>query len=328
MVMRLLVLLCFFLLATSALAAPRPYLQRPTLSFANLPPLTDPHALNPKVRYIGGYELTAHGTDQVTGLSDLQLFPDGAGVKVEAISDEGVAVTFNMQPDEKGGLKDSEVEIDRLRDQNGDIYDNKDFNDAEDIAYDPVRLTRYVSFERFRRIMSYDSPQIWQGKGQVIDFAGLPEFPTNEGMEGLTYINDKSGAFLLVGVEAGGFWRCGLSDHACGEVAAPEPPGFLYKMTSLAVLDYSSPAHDHDILALYRYFLPFDGLRSVLSLLHYDNKRLVKVNDLARIDVPLPRDNYEGVAALKTPTGYRLYLVCDGLNETAKPKILLFDWTQ
>ncbi len=70
-------LLCLCLLAmavriTTAHAEPRPYLQKPTVSFRSLPPVTDPHPLNPDVRYIGGYELTAHGTDQFTGLSDLQ----------------------------------------------------------------------------------------------------------------------------------------------------------------------------------------------------------------------------------------------------------------
>mgnify|MGYP000391438745 CR=1 FL=1 len=66
--MRLLVVGFFILATASAQAEPMPYLQKATVSFRTLPQVADPHPLNPNVHYVGGYELTAHGTAEFTGL--------------------------------------------------------------------------------------------------------------------------------------------------------------------------------------------------------------------------------------------------------------------
>lgn len=310
-------------LATAATAEPVPYGSE-SVSFRSLPPIVDPGALNPHVRYVGGYEITAHGTSQVNGLSDLQLTPDGDGLKVEAISDLGAGVTFTLRPDGKGALLDSPVKIELLRDEEGRTAINRDSNDAEDIAVDPATGERFVSFERFQRIMAYAPGTAWGGTPRKLPLGGLPVFPNNEGMEGLSFFHEPAGNGLLIGVEAGGFWRCPLSTYDCTSVSGPAVPGFLYKLSSLAPM----PDDDHAILALYRYYDPFTGPRNVVSLLRLEGDTLVKVADLARVTPPLPYDNYEGVAALKTATGYRLYLICDGLHEADKPKILMFDWTK
>ncbi len=309
-------------LASQAHAELRPYDQKPTVSFKVLPAIADPNQMNKAVHYLGGYEMTAHGTEQFLGLSDLQLFPTPEGLRVEAISDLGAAVTFDVVADGKGGLKDTAVDIDLLRDQEGRAYFNRELSDAEDIAYDAQGDTRYVSFERLQRVMAYPAPEGWRGTGRVLPLSGLPAFPTNEGMEGLTLVHGA----LLIGVEAGGFWTCPLATSACREVSGPGAPGFLYKLTSLAVLD--DGAAKPEILALYRYFDPFTGPRNILRLLRFEGNRLVVVEDLLKIAPPLPWDNYEGVAAVRTATGYRLYLVCDGLHDADKPKILVYDWTR
>ncbi len=309
-------------LVTPAHAELRPYNQKPTVSFKTLPAIAGPNQMNKSVHYLGGYEMTAHGTEQFLGLSDLQLFPINDGLRVEAISDLGAAVTFDMVPDGKGGMRDTAVDIDLLRDQEGHAYFNRELSDAEDIAYDANRGTRYVSFERLQRVMAYPAPDGWRGTGRVLPLSGLAAFPTNEGMEGLTLVKGS----LLIGVEAGGFWTCPLTTYDCREVSGPGAPGFLYKLTSLAVLDDS--VAKPEILTLYRYFDPFTGPRNILRLLRLDGDRLVVVEDLLKIAPPLPWDNYEGVAAVKTPTGYRLYLICDGLHDTDKPKILVYDWVR
>lgn len=309
--------------ASAATAEPVPY-GGETVSFRTLPAIVDKGALNPHVRYVGGYEITAHGTSQVDGLSDLQLTPDGDSLQVEAISDLGAGVTFAMMPDGKGGLLESPVRIELLRDKEGKTSINRDFNDAEDIALNPVTGERFVSFERFQRIMAYAPGTAWGGTPRQLPLSGLPVFPNNEGMEGLSFFHEASGDNLLIGVEAGGFWRCPLSTFACTAVEGPAVPGFLYMLSSLAPL----PDDDRAILALYRYYDPFNGPRNVVRLLRLEGNRLVKVADLARVAPPLPYDNYEGVAAVKTGTGYRLYLICDGLHDGDKPKILMFDWTK
>lgn len=313
-------------LATAVHAESIPYTQSATASFRTLPAIADPKPLNPKVHYVGGYELTAHGTSLLMGLSDLQIEPDGDALKIEANSDWGWIVRFTLKPDGKGGLLDSPLEIDQLRGTDGLPMANKSFGDAEDLAIDPATHDRFVSFEGQQRIIRYPEPQTYRGQGEVLPVTGLPLFPANQGMEGLTYIREAGGDALLVGVESGGFWRCPVKTWACTEVHGPAVPGFMYMLTSLAVLDYSDPRRDHDILTLYRFYTPFTGPRNVLRLTRLEGDQLVTVEELAKIAPPLPYDNYEGVAAVRTATGYRIYLICDGLHDGDKPKILMYDW--
>ena len=314
-------LLLALLIAAPARAELHPYLQKATVRFQPLPP-AQARPINPDVRYVGGYELQARGTDFLTGLSDLQLFPDGGGLRAEAVSDYGAIALFDLRPDAEGGFQDSELSVDPLRDADGEPYYDKRFGDAEDIAYDPRTGAHYVSFEGYQRVMRYTD---WHGRGETLRLSGLPPFPSNEGMEGLTFIHETGGDSLLIGVESGGFWRCALDNGACREVRAPGPPGFLYMLTSLAVLDYDG--RDHDILALYRYYDPFNGPRNILRLMKLDGDTLTLEATLLKIAPPLPYDNFEGVAAARTKDGYRLYLISDGLHPQDRPKLLVFDWT-
>ena len=314
----------FGALAVTACAEPVPYTQSATVSFRALQYVDQPKPLNANVHYAGGFELTAHGTDLLMGLSDLQIERDGDTLKIEANSDWGWIAHFELKPDGKGGLLDSPLTIDPLRGLDGKPLANKSFGDAEDLAIDPATHDRFVSFEGQQRIVRYPEPKTFKDQGEVLPLTGLPLFPANEGMEGLTYIREAGGDALLIGAESGGFWRCPVKTWACTEVQGPPVPGFLYKLTSLAVLDYDDARRDHDILTLYRYYDPFTGPRNVLRLTRLQGDQLVTVTELARI---APYDNFEGVAAVRTATGYRIYLICDGLHEKDKPKILMYDWT-
>ncbi len=316
------------LLATSAHAEPIPYLQKPVVSFRALSG-SDPKPVNPKVRYVGGYELEAKGTSELAGLSDLHVFPEGNTLKVEAVSDFGAMAQFELKPDGKGGYLDSPLEIDPLLDPEGKRFTYKNEADSEGMTVDPVSGDRYVSFEGHQRIAKFaqagKSPP-WRHAGETLPLAGLPNFPANQGMEAVTFIQAPKDDALLIGVESGGFWRCGLALNVCTEVHGPATPGFLYMMTSLAVVDYDDAAHDHDILALYRYYDPITGPRNVLRLLHLNGDTLTVVSDMAKITPPLPVDNFEGVSAIKTAAGYRIFLISDSLKEDGKPKLLIFDW--
>ena len=305
------------LLASSAQAELRPFGSE-TVSFKPLPVVTDPHPLDPRIRYAGGYSIEAHGTSQVDGLSDLQLTTVSSGLKVEAISDLGAAVTFNLVDDGQGGFRDSPVTVDLLRQEDGHAYNDRNRNDAEDIAFDAATGTTYVAFERWQRVMAYSS---WKGAGRKMALGRLPVFPANSGMEGLAWLADRQS--LLIGVESGGFWLCPIKDLACREIDGPPPPGFLYMLTSLAPV----PGRPGELLALYRYYDPFTGPRSILSHVKLQGDRLVKLDDMAKIEPPLTYDNYEGVAAVVTTGGYRLYLISDGLKPDAPPHLLIYDWT-
>ena len=317
---------------TACRAEPVPYGEKAVVHFKTLPYATDPHPLDPYVHYVGGYEMTTTGTSLFVGLSDIQLFPRGGGLQAEAISDSGAAAVFDLVPDGEGGFKDSALDIDILHDAAGKVFYGKITGDSEDIAYNPETMERYVSFEGNQRILKYPAAETWTGRGEQLPITGLPKFLSNFGMEGLTYIRDKTdGDSLLIGVEAGGFWDCDVKDYACIRVEGPPVPGFMYMMTSLAVLDYARPETDHEILALYRYYDPIRGPRNVLSLLRLEGDRahglrLVKIGNLLRVAPPLPYDNYEGVSAVPIDGGYRLYLICDVLHETDTPKILIYDW--
>ncbi len=315
------------LLAASAHAEPQPYLQKPTVSFRALTG-ADPKPVNPKVCYIGGYELVAHGTSELDGLSDLHIFPEDGTLKVEAVSDYGAMAQFELKAGGKGGYLDSPLEIDPLLDGDGKRFTYKNEADSEGMTTDPISGDRYVSFEGHQRVMKFAAKEaVWKGAGETLPLSGLPNFPANQGMEAVAFIQEPKDDALLIGVESGGFWRCGLALNKCTEVKGPATPGFLYMMTSLAVVDYDDPRHDHDILGLYRYYDPITGPRNVLRLLHLEGTTLSVVSDMVKITPPLPVDNFEGVASLKTATGYRIFLISDSLKEDGKPKLLIFDWT-
>lgn len=288
-----------------------------SVSFKPLPKASDLHPLNPAVRYVGGYEIDAHGTSQVMGLSDLQLTPSDTGLKVEAVSDLGAMIRFDLVPDGQGGMKTSPVKIDLLRDADGKTSINRDFNDAEGLAI-AADGTHYVSYERFQRIMVFGPGVGWNGTPMALATGGIQKLPNNEGLEGIAILGDR----LLAGAESGGFWLCERSGAGCTAIKGPSVPGFLYKLSGLAPV----PGHGDEALALYRYFDGFH-LKSIVSLLRLEGHSLVDAGELARIAPPLPADNYEGVAAVKTEGGYRLYLVSDSLEDDGKPKLLMFDWT-
>lgn len=292
------------LMACPAVAELRPYGSE-SVSLKPLPAATDAKPVNPKVRYAGGYEIVAHGTSQVMGLSDLEIV-DG---QVKALSDLGTVVRFPLS----GGP----VKIDLLRDKDGKTSINRDFNDSEDLATGPDG-TRYVSYERLHRVMVFASGAPWSGTPTQLPTVGLPGMPNNEGLEGLAWLDGQ----LLAGAESGGFWLCGVARPGCKAVEGPPVPGFMYKLTSLAPV----PGRNDEVLALYRYFVPFSTPRSTLTRLRLKDGRLVKVEDLAVVAPPLAVDNYEGVAAVKTEAGYRLYLISDSLADDGRPRLLMFDW--
>jgi hypothetical protein len=288
-----------------------PYGQTRSLDLRALPAVAGPKPLNPAVRYAGGYELSVKRMWQFRGLSDIRLTPDKGALRAEVISDIGVAFSFDVK-------QGAAVELDQLRAEDGLAFTNRLFSDAEDLAFDPRTGARYVSFERTHRIMAFRHG--WQQKGEALPLTGLPVFPANEGMEGLTLVGNS----LLAGAEGGGFWLCPLTTLACRQVKGPQAPGFMYKLTSLSTLEPGG----NEVLALYRFYNPLIGLRSQLRLLRLEGDRLTVVSDLLKIAPPMPVDNYEGVSAVKTATGYRLYLVSDSLDPKSKPKLLVYDWTR
>lgn len=317
---RLLTGLLTFCLVAVASAQPVPYEGGMTVRFAPLPLVSKPP--RQEATYVGGYDLVAKGTSRLIGLSDLTATPVAQGLRIDAIGDYGDAVRFFVSPTAKG-LADSPLEITSLRGEDGKPFGSKFLSDAEDMAVDPMTGDHYVSFERDNRVMAYGPEAGLKGKGERLPLSGLPKFPDNEGLEGLTFVREFPGVTsLILGAESGGFWRCWLEDYRCTQLKGPTTPGVGYRLVSLAPLD---PEHPDDILALYRFYTPWTGAHSVLRRLKLKGDRLTLVSTLLEIKPPLAHDNYEGVAAVKTGEGYRLYLLSDPIGG-GPTRLMMFDY--
>ncbi|WP_181404589.1 esterase-like activity of phytase family protein [Asticcacaulis tiandongensis] len=288
-------------------AEPRAYDASATLRFEAIE-VSDPEA-GERARLRSAYMLKPEGTSHFAGLSDLLVHPKADGLRIEAISDFGDHVAFDFRPEGPVAL-----EIGVLKDAALKPFGNKTLSDAEDMAVDPETGDYYVSFEGNHRVMRYADGLA--GPGEVLPLSGLPKFPDNQGLEALTV----HGRNLIIGAETGGFWRCGLTDYVCRQLKGLTTPGMGYALVSLAPLGETD-----DLLALYRYYTPWTGARSVLRRLEVDGDSLRLKKTILTIKPPLPHDNYEGVAAVKTDTGYDLYLLSDPIGD-GPTRLLIFDW--
>ncbi|MFP1129524.1 esterase-like activity of phytase family protein [Asticcacaulis sp. W401b] len=304
------------LLTTTAVAGPVPYQGGTRVTFTPLPAVSDAPAQ--KARYVGGYEVKGEGTSWLTGLSDLVVKPGKDGVMIDAIGDYGSRARFTLPVRGTEGP----LSVEMLRAADGKPFGNKSLSDAEDMALDPRDGTVYVSFEGDARVMRY-GPDLG-GPGERLPLTGLPALPSNEGLEAVTlHLSAKGEASLILGAEVGGFWKCALDTYRCETLTGPTTPGFTYKLVSLAPLD---PAKPDEMLALYRFYLPVVGARNVLRVLRLEGNRLKLVDTILRIEPPLPIDNYEGVSAVKTRDGYRLYLISDPIGDNDPTHLLMFDY--
>lgn len=300
----------------ATVAAPVPYEGGMRAVFAPLAPVSGAPAQ--KARYVGGYVVAGRGTSRLVGLSDLVVTPGKDGVMIEAVSDYGDRVRFTLPARGSEGPLD----IDSLRGADGQPFGNKSQSDSEDMAVDPQTGEVYVSFEGEPRVMKYAPGMI--GPGERLPLTGLPALPGNQGLEAATFHRDAAGAAsLILGAESGGYWRCTLKDQVCRTLIGPTTPGFGYKLVSLSPLDAARP---DEILALYRFYLPVVGARSVLRVLKLEGGRLRVVETILHIEPPLPADNYEGVSAVKTADGYRLYLISDPIGDNNPTHLLMFDY--
>ena len=309
-------LLLSALLATTAFAEPVPYQGGTRVTFTPLPPVADAPAQ--KARYVGGYVVEGQGTSWLVGLSDLVVTPGKDGVMIDAIGDFGARARFTLP------VRGHEVplDIDLLRDADNKPFGNKSLSDAEDMAVDPRDGSVYVSFEGKARVMRYGPGMT--GPGEALPLTGLPVLPSNEGLEAATvHYSAKGEASLILGAEVGGFWKCPLDTYKCETLVGPTTPGFTYKMVSLAPLDPEKP---DEMLALYRFYLPVVGARSVLRIVRLEGNRLKLVDTILKIEPPLPIGNYEGVSAVKTRDGYRLYLISDPIGPGNPTHLVMFDY--
>lgn len=244
--------------------------------------------LAPGVTYAGG--LSLHGA-HLHGLSDLKMDGDRAW----AVSDFGTLVRFTIRLDDHGRLIGAGDAVSRaLTGPDGAVLSTKIWADAESLALLPDGRV-LIGFEGRHRIWSYGT-----GAASPPALVSTPDHPfaSNQGIEALAAAPD--GRWLAMG-EAGGAWLC--DDAACAPL--PNAPaayddGFL---TTGADVD---PAGGWFIVQ--RFYAP--PLNFQARVLHMSPEGSLSA-PLIQLRPPASVDNFEGIAAVRTATGTRLYLLSD-----------------
>jgi hypothetical protein len=267
--------------------------------------------------YAGGLAITSAQTARLHGLSDLAIGPDGA---IMAVTDEGDLFQARLVLDAAGrlvGLTDGKLE--GLKGPDGQPLQGKEQGDAEGLILLP-NGDRLVSFERNHRIWLYPAaggpPRLAPKPATIL--------PVNEGMEAIAAYPIAGPDAYLVGGEEGEVWLCKLS-AACQGLAPQQGPDFTWGLTAMAAFD--GPA----IATLHRGFDPIRGWRGILRFVANPlapAARQVQIASL-HLDGTTTRDNYEGVALSRSPSGAtRLYLISDdGSLPGQRTLLMAFDWT-
>jgi len=291
------------------------------LSAVNPPPAHLAGGAIGRFVYAGSVAISSPDTQRLHGLSDLKFGPDGGLV---AVSDDGDLFEARLKLDETGrlvGLTDGKLSP--LKGLDGQPLQGKEKGDAEGLAILP-NGDRLVSFERDHRIWLYPrQPDGSYGLPRAVNKPATT-FPDNEGMEALTAYPIAGPDAYLVGGEEGEVWLCKLS-APCVALAPQSPPDFTWGLTSFAAFEGQSVA------SLFRAYDPIRGWRAQVRFV-IDPRAPAAKQFLAAtltLDGAITRDNFEGIALSKSPTGAtRIYILSDD-NDAPQERTLLmaFDWT-
>ena len=259
--------------------------------------------------YAGGVAISARDTDQLHGLSDLEIVGTD---RLIAVGDLGILLEARLIFDgaeRLAGLADARIT--RLRDEDGTVPFDKTDVDAEGLALMPGG-NRLVSFERRHRILLYPAG------GGVPRRVPAPEevFPPNGGMEALAADPEAGEDAYLVGAEvSGSTWSCRVA-AACIQGPRVEKPDEF----GLVAMRRLARAQSAYLLRAY------DEVRGVrVSLQIFDAGKMVARMDLT---APLTVDNFEGVGAVQRQDGgFRFYLMSDdNASPSQRTLLLAFDW--
>jgi hypothetical protein len=252
------------------------------------------------VTYAGG--LTLRGS-ALHGLSDLKMEGDTAWI----VSDFGTLIRMRLTTSRSGRLTGAVAATARpLVDPDGAVLTPKPRADAEGIALleDGSVL---VSFERDHRIWNYGPA----GTGRPIPVPHpAVAFADNGGMEGLAAA--RSGGWLVLGEEGGG-WVC----RPGGCVALPAYPATGDDGFRVTGAD-RDPSGGWFIVE--RSFSPPVDMRARVRRLSGDG---TPGPVLIALRPPAAVDNMEGIAAVSTPQGTRLYLLSDDNDNPLQRTLLL-----
>lgn len=261
------------------------------------------------VHYAGGVDVISPGTP-LHGLSDLKIV-DGDMVSV---SDSGDLARARLRLDRRGRLTGlDQPRVRRLTLTDGSPITDKVDGDAEGLAVTPAG-DLLISFERDHRIWNY-GPLAGLGGHPVAVAAPDFAFPSNDGMEGLSAAPDG----WRVAGESGGVWDC--SPTGCRTLVAPPAPLLADSDYRITGLD-RDPAGDGWVVVQRRFQAPADVRARV--------RRMARDGSLGPVLIELKQpgtvDNFEGIAAVATADGVRIYLLSDdNFSDRQRTLLLAFD---
>jgi hypothetical protein len=290
--------------------------------------LNGPEAVARGVAFMGALDLTSPDIDRLHGLSDLKFT---SPTDFLAVSDEGWLAGARVRLDPAGRLVGVEAgrmkpllgELgDRLFDRPRRGPDNYDtWADSEGLAvYPDGRFL--VSFEHHQRIWKYgvdrtgpDLPRAMISPPMPIDY--------NYGFEAVA-VDGRKGYYA--GAESGGVWHC-AKDRCLQLADQPEPP--TIKDDDLRITSFDRDPLGRGLFVLERSFSRANGTVVRVSLWHDPDRggfdQRVPVFELKP---PLTVDNMEGIAAVKSGRGVRLYLIADdNFSPSQRSLLMAFDLT-
>ena len=270
----------------------------------------------------GGLVLTSDD-EAFGGFSDLEVMPDG---RMLAITDNGMWLSARLRLDDEGKLVGlDEPRLAAMRDEDGDLFPNKESADSEGLAQLPDGRFA-VSFEQSQTIRIYDFNR--DGPFGAAEpgprLAEIDRLAPNVGLEALAATEDGD---LIVGAEnsEGGarLWRAPLRADAPVPVTARYPLALGFSLVDFDRLPSG------DLVALERFFVPLLGVRTriarlPLTSLHNENGLAHKEEWALLEGRTLALDNFEGIAAVaQGENRVRLYIISDD-NFSPQQRTLLY----
>ncbi len=290
-------------------------------------PLNGPDALAPGVTFMGALDITSPDIDRLHGLSDLKFT---SSTDFLAVSDEGWMAGARVKLDdagrlvgiEKGRMQPLLGELgDRLFDRPRRGPDNYDtWADSEGLALLPGGQV-LVSFEHHQRVWKYgvdrsgpDLPRAMISPPMAIDFNYGFEAVASDGRRG-----------YYAAAESGGVWHC-RKDRCLPLADPPEPPTIQDAEMRITSLDRDPLGRG--LFVLERTYVPGRGNTVHVSLWRDPDKGGFERRELLlELKPPLLVDNMEGIAAVKTGRGVRLYLIADdNFSASQRSLMMAFDY--
>jgi hypothetical protein len=266
--------------------------------------------------FAGEVRLTSPDTSLFGGFSDLKVLDSATLVSQ---TDDGNLMRARLRLDARGRLTGlNEATLRPLPGPGGAPLAGKVESDAEGIAVWP-NGDLMVSFERDHRIWLYPK--------DGGDPRPLPKpttsMPDNAGMEALALAPSQGPDAYWVGIEGGSIWLCRLKAQCVQWTGFISPP-FLHRLPALA----ETP--DGRLAILHHSWTPITGNHVRLSIVTIPKgpNGASRVIDQLSLGPSLNIDNFEGLAAVRTPRGIRFYMISDDNFQSSQRTLLAaFDWT-